>query len=127
LPVSVPKAKPKAKKKEEPKTTTTKPKPIRRNLVRNPSMFGPELPCPQATPSPPSRIPLSSPIGSPVAVSLASPVNASPSTPLLATQTRPRTLRHAARRISFGSLRAASPVLSGESGMVALGSAFQLA
>jgi hypothetical protein len=127
LPVSVPKAKPKAKEKEEPKTTTTKPKPIRRNLVRNPSMFGPELPCPQATPSPPSRIPLSSPIGSPVAVSLASPVNASPSTPLLATQTRPRTLRHAARRISFGSLRAASPVLSGESGMVALGSAFQLA
>ncbi|KAG1844833.1 hypothetical protein DFJ58DRAFT_717588 [Suillus subalutaceus] len=134
-PVSMPKAKPKAKEKEEPKTT--KPKPIRRNLMRNPSMFGPELPCPQATPSPPSRIPLSSPIGSPVAVSLASPVTASPSTPsmspgmpatpLLATQTRPRTLRRAARRISFGSLRAASPVLSGESGMVALGSAFQLA
>ncbi|KAG1823941.1 uncharacterized protein BJ212DRAFT_709870 [Suillus subaureus] len=134
-PVSVPRAKPKAKEKEEPKTT--KPKPIRRNLMRNPSMFGPELPCPQATPSPPSRIPLSSPIGSPVAVSLASPVTASPNTPsmspgmpatpLPATQTRPRTLRRTARRISFGSLRAASPVLSGESGMVALGSAFQLA
>ncbi|KAG1753392.1 hypothetical protein EDB19DRAFT_1903050 [Suillus lakei] len=136
-PVPLPKAKPKAKQKEEPKTAT-KPKPIRRNLMRNPSMFGPELPCPQATPSPPSRIPLSSPIESPVAVSHASPVTASPSTPsmspstpLLATQTqaraRPRTLRRAARRISFGSLRAASPVLSGESGMVALGSAFQLA
>ncbi|KAG2740707.1 hypothetical protein P692DRAFT_20753836 [Suillus brevipes Sb2] len=129
LPVSVPKAKLKSKEKEESKMTA-KPKPIHRNLMRNPSMFGPELPCPQATPSPPSRIPLSSPIGSPVAVSLASPVTASPSTPatpLLATQTRPRTLRRAARRISFGSLRAASPVLSGESGMVALGSAFQLA
>ncbi|KAG1770124.1 hypothetical protein EV702DRAFT_1202536 [Suillus placidus] len=39
-----------------------------------------------------------------------------PATPLLATQTRPHTLRRAARRIEFGSLRAASPVLSGESG-----------
>ncbi|KAG2133267.1 uncharacterized protein EDB93DRAFT_888667 [Suillus bovinus] len=136
LPVSMPKAKPKPKETVEPKATT-KLKPIRRNLMRNPSMFGPELPCPQATPSPPSRIPLSSPIGSPVAVSRASPVTASPSTPsmsprtpatpLLATQTRPRTLRRAARRISFGSLRAASPVLSGESGVVTLGSAFQLA
>ncbi|KAG1766845.1 hypothetical protein EV702DRAFT_1203976 [Suillus placidus] len=128
-----PKAKSKPKETEEPKTTT-KAKPIRRNLMRNPSMFGPELPCPQATPSPPSRIPLSSPIGSPVAVSLAtiSPSTPSmspstPATPLLDTQTRPRTLRRAARRIEFGSLRAASPVLSGERGTVALGSAFQLA
>lgn len=134
LPVSVPKAKPKPTEKEGPKMMT-KPKPIRRNLMRSPSMFGPELPCPQTTPSPPSRIPLSSPIASPVAISLASPVTASPGSPsmspstpaTLAVQTRPRTLRRAARRISFGSLRATSPVLSGESGMAALGSAFQLA
>lgn len=132
FPVPVPKVKPKPKETAEMKVMT-KPKPIRRNLMRNPSMFGPELPCPQATPSPPSRIPLSSPIGSPVAVSLASPATApslspsTPATPLLAIQARPRTLRRAARRISFGSLRAASPVFSGESGMVTLGSAFQLA
>ncbi|KAG1837409.1 hypothetical protein DFJ58DRAFT_146183 [Suillus subalutaceus] len=72
----------------------------------------------------------SSPIGYPVTVSLASPVTASQSTPsifsntpsmssstpaapLLATQTCPRTLRRAAHRISLGSSRAASPVLSG--------------
>ncbi|KAG2125411.1 hypothetical protein DEU56DRAFT_574088 [Suillus clintonianus] len=148
-PMPVPKVmmKQKAEEKAEPKLTT-KSKPIRRNLMRNPSMFGPELPCPQATPSPPSRIPLSSPIESPVSVSPSTP--GSPSTPPMSpsiiatpllsiqtrtpllsiqaqTQARPRTLRRAARRISFGSLRAASPVLSGESGMVALGSAFQLA
>ncbi|KAG1883933.1 hypothetical protein F4604DRAFT_1919728 [Suillus subluteus] len=95
--VPVPKVKPKPKEMEEPKTTTTttKPKPIRHNLMGNPSMFGPELPCPQATPSPPSHIPLSSPIGSPVT---ASP--STPATPLLATQTRPPTLRRAARKIS---------------------------
>ncbi|KAG2096116.1 uncharacterized protein F5147DRAFT_717274, partial [Suillus discolor] len=120
-------------KETEEMKAMSKPKPIRRNLMRNPSMFGPELPCPQATPSPPSRIPLSSPIGSPVAVSLASSATtpslspSTPATPLLAIQARPRTLRRAARRISFGSLRAASPVFSGESGMVTLGSAFQLA
>ncbi|KAG1780804.1 hypothetical protein EV702DRAFT_1193628 [Suillus placidus] len=127
-----PKAKSKPKETEEPKTTT-KPKPIPCNLMRNPSMFGPELLCPQATPSPLSRIPLSSPIGSPVAVSVVtvSPSTPSmslstPATPLLATQTRPHTLHRATRRIEFGSLRAASPVLSGESGTVALGSAFSL-
>ncbi|KAG1884457.1 hypothetical protein F4604DRAFT_1919664 [Suillus subluteus] len=84
---------PKAKEKEGPKTT--KAKPIRRNLMQTSLMFGPELSCSQATPSSPSRIPLSSPIGSPVVVSLTSPVTASPSTPatpLLATQTRPCTL-----------------------------------
>ncbi|KAG2042469.1 hypothetical protein BDR03DRAFT_560064 [Suillus americanus] len=59
--VTVPKAKPKSKETEEPKTP--KPTPICRNLMRNPSMFGPELPCPQATPSPPLHIPLSAPIG----------------------------------------------------------------
>ncbi|KAG1867310.1 hypothetical protein DFJ58DRAFT_131191 [Suillus subalutaceus] len=94
-----------------------------------PFMFGPELPFSQAIASPLSRIPLSSPIGPPVTVSLASPVTASPSmpaTPLFATQTRPLTLRRAVRRISFGSLRATSPVLSGKSGILPLGSAFQL-
>ncbi|KAG2340021.1 hypothetical protein BDR05DRAFT_1002943 [Suillus weaverae] len=124
--LAIPKAQSKPKVTEEPKTTT-KAKPIRRNLMRNPSMFGPELPCPQATPSPPSRIPLSSPIGSPIAVSLATVSPSTPATPLLNTQMRPRTLRRAACRIEFGSLRAASPVLPGENGTVALGSAFQLA
>ncbi|OAX32495.1 hypothetical protein K503DRAFT_805182 [Rhizopogon vinicolor AM-OR11-026] len=102
----------------------TKPKPARRNLGRNPSMFGPELPCPQATPAPPSRIPLSSPIYT------ASPQTPSPSAPSSPPLSRPRTLRRAARRISFGSLanaRAASPIQSGEGSPLALGSAFQLA
>ncbi|KAG1877385.1 hypothetical protein F4604DRAFT_1923986 [Suillus subluteus] len=92
-------------------------------------MFGSELPCLRATLSSSSHILLLSPTGSPVTVSLASPVTASPSTPampLLVTQTCPHTLRRAARRISFGSLRAASPVLSGESGAVALGVRFIL-
>ncbi|KAJ8590741.1 hypothetical protein M405DRAFT_146049 [Rhizopogon salebrosus TDB-379] len=102
----------------------TKSKPVHRNLARNTSMFGPELPCPQATPAPPSRIPLSSPI---YAASSSPPSPSTLSTPPLS---RPRTLRRAARRISFGSLanaRAASPTQSGEGGTLALGSAFQLA
>ncbi|KAG2032404.1 hypothetical protein BDR03DRAFT_1015220 [Suillus americanus] len=92
-------------------------------------MFGPELSCSQATPSPPSRIPLSSPIGPSVTVSLALPITASPSmpaTPLLSTQTRPLTLRRAVRRISSRSLRPATPVLSGKSGILALGRCFLL-
>ncbi|OJA07511.1 hypothetical protein AZE42_10577 [Rhizopogon vesiculosus] len=102
----------------------TTPQPVRRNLACNPSMFGPELPCPQATSAPPSRIPLSSPIYT------ASLQTSSPSTPSSPPLSRPRTLRRAARRISFGSLasaRAASPIQSGEGSPLALGSAFQLA
>ncbi|KAG1875694.1 hypothetical protein F4604DRAFT_1680592 [Suillus subluteus] len=71
LPVSILKMKPKPKEKDELKTM--KAKPIRCNLVQNPSMFGPKLPCPQATPSHLPCILLSSP----VAVSLASSVTAS--------------------------------------------------
>ncbi|KAG0700292.1 hypothetical protein DFH29DRAFT_642064 [Suillus ampliporus] len=80
-------------------------KPIYRNLVCNPSMFGPELPRLQATLSPPSRIPLSSPMYA--AISVYSFLSTH-STPPFSIQTRPRTLRRAARRISFGSLANAS-------------------
>ncbi|KAF9223763.1 hypothetical protein BS17DRAFT_781160 [Gyrodon lividus] len=104
-------------------------KPARRNLARNPSMFGPELPCPQLTPVSPSRIPVSSPVpmlSSPVDLD---PISAQTMSPV---PSRPRTLRRAARRISFGSLTPngrisaeSSHVLDGE--RLALGSAFQLA
>ncbi|KAF9243411.1 hypothetical protein BU15DRAFT_43056 [Melanogaster broomeanus] len=105
-------------------------KPIRRNPVRNPSMFGPELPCPQPTPTPPSRIPVLKPV--PV---LSSPVNLDPSTPVNSlVPSRPRTLRRAARRISFGNpAQIGSPLNPPESPHVqdgetmALGSAFHLA
>jgi len=116
---ATPKRKPSVQLQKE----ETKPIPVRRHLARNPSMFGPELPCPQATPAPPSRIPLSSPI-------YTSPSPPSPGTPSTPPLSRPRTLRRAARRISFGSLanaRAASPIQSGEGSTLALGSAFQLA
>ena len=105
-------------------------KPARRNLARNPSMFGHELPYPQRTPASPSRIPVSSPIP------LSPPVNSTLLTSTLATSAspRPRTLRRAARRISFGSAGAngssLGPVANvrhqdGETPV--LGSAFQLA
>ncbi|KAG1842755.1 hypothetical protein DFJ58DRAFT_731915 [Suillus subalutaceus] len=75
--VPVPKVKPKPKEMEEPKKMTAKSQ------------------SPSVTPFPLSHIPLSSPIRSPVT---ASP--SMPATHLLATQTRPRTLRRAVRRIS---------------------------
>ncbi|KIK16130.1 hypothetical protein PISMIDRAFT_25165, partial [Pisolithus microcarpus 441] len=53
-------------------------KPVRRNLTRNPSMFGPELPNPQKTPESPARIPLSSPR---VTSLPASPASSLPVTP----------------------------------------------
>ena len=106
-------------------------KPARRNPARNPSMFGHELPCPQRTPASPSRIPVSSPIPlSPPATTLTS---TSPTSPLSASS-RPRTLRRAARRISFGNTVTNGSLLSpagdsrrhdGEA--LVLGSAFQLA
>ena len=108
-------------------------KPARRNPVRNPSMFGHELPCPQRTPTSPSRIPVSSPIPlSPPVSSAATVTSASCTSPSV--PARPRTLRRAARRISFGSTATNGSLLSpvenarrqdGEAS--ALGSAFQLA
>ncbi|KAH0833023.1 hypothetical protein J3R83DRAFT_12009 [Lanmaoa asiatica] len=104
-------------------------KPARRNPARNPSMFGHELPCPQRTPASPSRIPVSSPM--PLSPPVNSAANASSASPL---SSRPRTLRRAARRISFGSATANGSLLSpvgnprGHGGETpALGSAFQLA
>ncbi|KIJ13445.1 hypothetical protein PAXINDRAFT_170508 [Paxillus involutus ATCC 200175] len=103
-------------------------KPARRNLARNPSMFGPELPCPQPTPVSPSRIPVLSSVSV-----LLSPVSLEPTpTPIMSpVPLRPRTLRRAARRISFGSVAAngnpaESPHLP-DGQTLALGSAFQLA
>ncbi|KAG8213317.1 hypothetical protein J3R82DRAFT_11797 [Butyriboletus roseoflavus] len=103
-------------------------KSARRNPARNPSMFGNELPCPQRTPASPSRIPVSSP------VPLSPPVNPAVSTSPLSASSRPRTLRRAARRISFGSAAANGILFSsvenprGHSGETPdLGSAFQLA
>ncbi|KAF8843753.1 hypothetical protein BDN67DRAFT_115083 [Paxillus ammoniavirescens] len=103
-------------------------KPARRNFARNPSMFGPELPCPQPTPVSPSRIPVLSPV--PV---LLSPVSLEPTPiPIMSpVPLRPRTLRRAARRISFGSVTAeGNPAESPhppDGQTLALGSAFQLA
>ena len=103
-------------------------KSARRNPARNPSMFGHELPHPQRTPASPSRIPVSSP------VPLSPPVNSAVSASPLSASSRPRTLRRAARRISFGSSAANgipfSPVENprGHSGETpVLGSAFQFA
>ncbi|KIK96781.1 hypothetical protein PAXRUDRAFT_137682 [Paxillus rubicundulus Ve08.2h10] len=102
--------------------------PAHRNLARNPSMFGPELPCPQHTPVSPSRIPVLSPVSV-----LLSPVSLGP-TPTPTTSLvplRPRTLRRTARRISFGSvvvdgnLAESSHLPDGQT--LTLGSAFQLA
>ena len=109
-------------------------KPARRNPTRNPSMFGHELPYPQRTPASPSRIPVSSPIPlSPPVSSVASPTNISSTSPFSASS-RPRTLRRAARRISFGSAAANGALLSPVENVrhhnaetPALGSAFQLA
>lgn len=107
-------------------------KPARRNLIRNPSMFGPELPNPQKTPESPARIPLSSPrvISPPTSPTSTLPVTpAVTSTPSLSPVcSRPRTLRHAARRIEFGNV---PPSPKGDtpneiSGNTMLGSAFQL-
>ncbi|KAG6334407.1 hypothetical protein ID866_4676 [Astraeus odoratus] len=111
-------------------------KPVRRNLARNPSMFGPELPNPQKTPESPVRIPVSSPrVMSPTA----SPTSTPPVTPGLMSASpmssggqRPRTLRRAARRIEFASVQPNSLGLAdgapGETyGTLTLGSAFQLA
>jgi hypothetical protein len=101
-------------------------KPARRNPARNPSMFGHELPCPQRTPASPSRIPVSSPIPLSPPVSLAAT-----STSPLFPSSRPRTLRRAARRISFGSNATnVGPVENSrrhDEETPALGSAFQLA
>lgn len=109
-------------------------KPARRKPARNPSMFGHELPCPQRTPASPSRIPVSSPIPlSPPVNSAATLINTSCTSPS-SVSSRPRTLRRAARRISFGNAAANSNLLSpvenaprhdGEA--LALESAFQLA
>ncbi|KAI6108069.1 hypothetical protein F5141DRAFT_1203510 [Pisolithus sp. B1] len=107
-------------------------KPARRNLIRNPSMFGPELPNPQKTPESPARIPLSSPrvISPPTSPTSTLPVTpAVTSTPSLSPVcSRPRTLRRAARRIEFGNV---PPSPKGDtpneiSGNTMLGSAFQL-
>jgi len=107
-------------------------KSARRNPARNPSMFGHELPCPQRTPASPSRIPVSSPM--PLSPPVSSAVTGTSSTSPSFASSRPRTLRRAARRISFGSAAANGTLLSpvenprrydGET--PALGSAFQLA
>jgi len=107
-------------------------KTMRRNLARNPSMFGAELPNPQKTPESPARIPVSSPrVMSP----LISPTltHGLTSTPALSPESsRPRTLKRAARRIEFGTIQpnSSSPVddaLRGTGGPLSLGSAFQLA
>ncbi|KAG2039873.1 hypothetical protein BDR03DRAFT_1008550 [Suillus americanus] len=98
LPVSILKMKPKPKEKDGLKTM--KPKPICRNLVQNPSMFGPELPCPQATSLHLPRILLSSP----VAVSLASSMTASlsmPATPSMHSSLRGFTHWHADAYAAF--------------------------
>ena len=101
-------------------------KPARRNPARNPSMFGHELPYPQRTPASPSRIPVSSPIPLSPPVSLAAT-----STSPLSPSSRPRTLRRAARRISFGTTATnVGPVENTrrhDEETPALGSAFQLA
>lgn len=103
-------------------------KPVRRNLTRNPSMFGPELPNPQKTPESPARIPLSSPrvISPPSTLPVTPAVTSTPS--LSPVCSRPRTLRRAARRIEFGNV---PPSPKGDtpnetSGNTMLGSAFQL-
>ena len=109
-------------------------KPARRHPARNPSMFGHELPCPQRTPASPSRIPVSSPMPLSPPVTSAATLTGSSSTPPLSASSRPRTLRRAARRISFGSAAAngslPSPVENSQrqdGETPALGSAFQLA
>ncbi|KAI6042854.1 hypothetical protein EDC04DRAFT_862074 [Pisolithus marmoratus] len=107
-------------------------KPARRNLIRNPSMFGPELPNPQKTPESPARIPLSSPrvISPPTSPSSAlSVAPAVTSTPTLSPVcSRPRTLRRAARRIEFGTIQASPKEITPNEtkGNMMLGSAFQL-
>ncbi|KAI9574011.1 hypothetical protein HD554DRAFT_2166875 [Boletus coccyginus] len=107
-------------------------KSARRNPARNPSMFGHELPCPQRTPASPSRIPVSSPM--PLSPPVSSAATSTSSTSPSFASSRPRTLRRAARRISFGNAAANRSLLSpvenprrydGET--PTLGSAFQLA
>lgn len=121
-------------------------RPARRNLARNPSMFGPELPNPQKMPRSPAYIPDSSPsrcdaspvpavlspspstVSCPVSLSPAALSSSSSSPPV----SRPHTLRRAARRIEFGSIQPSrmSPIQDAptrEAGVAALGSAFQLA
>ncbi|KAF8126922.1 hypothetical protein EV363DRAFT_1401366 [Boletus edulis] len=109
-------------------------KPARRNPTRNPSMFGHELPHPQRTPASPSRIPVSSPMPLSPPMSLAATLTSTFSTSPPSTSSRPRTLRRAARRISFGSVAVNGSSLNpvensrrhdGET--PALGSAFQFA
>lgn len=107
-------------------------KPARRNLARNPSMFGPELPNPQKTPESPARIPLSSPR---VVSPSMSPRSAPPVTPALTSTpslspacSRPRTLKRAARRIEFGNIQPSprEDMRKETGGNMMLGSAFQL-
>ncbi|KAF8554638.1 hypothetical protein OG21DRAFT_1522355 [Imleria badia] len=109
-------------------------KSARRNPARNPSMFGHELPHPQRTPASPSRIPVSSPVPLSPPVSSAAALTSTSSTSPPSASSRPRTLRRAARRISFGSAATTGSLLGpvensrrhdGET--PALGSAFQLA
>ncbi|KAG6374407.1 hypothetical protein JVT61DRAFT_4444 [Boletus reticuloceps] len=109
-------------------------KPARRNPTRNPSMFGHELPHPQRTPASPSRIPVSSPMPLSPPMSSAATLTSTFSTSPPSTSSRPRTLRRAARRISFGSVAVNGSSLNpvensrrhdGET--PALGSAFQFA
>ncbi|EGN98902.1 hypothetical protein SERLA73DRAFT_73486 [Serpula lacrymans var. lacrymans S7.3] len=112
---------------------------LRANLQRNPSIFGAELPRAQVTP------PFPSPIPRVQALSPSSPASREKANRRISTPTHsafnltstpmipfsphaPRTLRRAARRISFGSL--ASQGDEGGSGGgcgLGLGSAFQLA
>ncbi|KAL4072680.1 hypothetical protein V8B97DRAFT_2006508 [Scleroderma yunnanense] len=115
---------------------TSAKKSVRRNLARNPSMFGAELPNPQKTPESPARIPLSSPRVVSPPMSFISTSHGSPSsvsTPALSPgSARPRTLRRAARRIEFGTIQPNpwSPVEDASretGGTLTLGSAFQLA
>lgn len=109
-------------------------KSARRNPARNPSMFGHELPCPQRTPASPSRIPVSSPMPLSPPVNSAATLTSTTSVSPLFTSSRPRTLRRAARRISFGSVAANGSLFGavesprGHDGETpTLGSAFQLA
>lgn len=107
-------------------------KTMRRNLARNPSMFGAELPNPQKTPESPARIPVSSPrvVSPPISPTLTPGLTSTPALSL--GSPRPRTLKRAARRIEFGTIQpnSSSPmedVLRGTGGTLTLGSAFQLA
>ncbi|EIW84340.1 hypothetical protein CONPUDRAFT_88603 [Coniophora puteana RWD-64-598 SS2] len=104
------------------------------SLQRNPSMFGPELPCPQETPALPSRIPrlerIQSPPASPMTPGSVSPNKTPALSPSVPRSLASRSLRHAARRISFNNMasgRMSPGESNGLSGPSTLGSAFQLA